>query len=143
MPLAPKAAVTVPVTEVKPDRFAFNVASSAVTAILPLPAAVTVFSVACAADKLNVAPSLTEMVSWPDRDTFDILIVFAAAMVLLAAIIAFGKSALLIGKVVAAFNVKVTFAKLSAERFPPAVTAATPVVFSAIVVLSELLNADA
>ncbi len=56
----------------------------------------------------------------------------------------FGNSAVLSGNVVDAFSVSVTFAKFSADRFPPAVTAATPEALRLIsVVLSELLNEDA
>ena len=81
--------------------------------------------------------------SWPDSDTFDMFSVFAAVIVLVAAIIALGSSGVLSGNVVAAFNVSVTLAKLSDDRFPPAVTAATPEPVSAITVPSALLNADA
>ena len=142
VPLPSNAAVVVPLTESTLARSAFNVECRAVTTMLPVPAAVTVFPAACAADKLSVTPLLTEIVSWPDIDTFDMLTVFAAVMVLVAALIVMGKSAVLSGSVVAALSVSVTFAKFCADKLPPAVTAATPVPVSAIAV-PALLNADA
>ena len=73
---------------------------------------------------------------------FEISTVAATVIVFDAASIDFGSSAVLSGSVVAALSVSVTFAKFCADKLPPAVTAATPVPVSAIVV-PALLNADA
>ena len=84
-------------------------------------------------------PADTVIVPKFERVVLEISALAPKVMAFDAAFIALGSSADVSGSVVAEFSVNVTFAKLSNDRSPPDVTAATPLEFR-LILLPELLK---